>query len=316
MYDVVGIGTVLIDFTSTGRSGNGNPLFECNPGGSVANFLTAVARQGGRCGVICKLGNEMFGRFLEDSLRRERIDTEGLVYSPDRLTTGAFVQLREDGEHDFLYYKKDAADMDLSKEDVNYRMIDGCEVLHVTSFIMTGEKSYETVLDCIRYAKDRGKLVTYDINWRPISWEKPETGMERVRRVIGMTDILKVSLEELEVFAGTGEENWEEGAKKLLAMGPKLVLVTFGADGCAYCTRTGRGRIEGERVRAVDTTGAGDCCFGVFVQGLLKEGLGPEIAGHEKLMEILGRANQAAAFCVQHTGGLPSMPYGEGYEQG
>lgn len=315
MFDIIGIGTVLIDFTSVGVSGNGNPLYECNPGGSVANFLTAVSRQGGHCGIISKLGNDMFGKFLTKNLQEDRINVAGMVYSPDKLTTGAFVQRGEDGENDFLYYKKDAADTDLSKEEINYHLIDECKALHITSFIMTGEKSYESVLACIRYAKKAGKYITYDINWRPVSWDDLEEGKRRVYQVIRMTDILKVSLEELEIFSKVNGENWEEGAKRLLELGPKLILITFGSEGCAYYSKLGMERVEGEKVKVVDTTGAGDCCFGVFVENILKAEMCLEEQDSEVLLNSLKEANHAAALCVQNTGGIPSIPYGEGYDK-
>ena len=64
MYDLVSLGELLIDFTPASISDNGNPLFECNPGGAPANVAVALAKLGKKTAFIGKVGNDLFGMFL------------------------------------------------------------------------------------------------------------------------------------------------------------------------------------------------------------------------------------------------------------
>jgi sugar/nucleoside kinase (ribokinase family) len=74
MFDIVGMGTALIDFSACGTSENGSALVEGTPGGSVANFLVPAQRQGARCAIVCKLGDDMLGRLLVDAIGGQGVD--------------------------------------------------------------------------------------------------------------------------------------------------------------------------------------------------------------------------------------------------
>lgn len=100
MYDVLALGELLIDFTPHGTSESGANLFEQNPGGAPANVLTAMTRLGCQTGFIGKVGDDMHGHLLKDTLDNCGIDTRGLVVDPTVFTTLAFVALKN-GERSF-----------------------------------------------------------------------------------------------------------------------------------------------------------------------------------------------------------------------
>jgi len=79
MPDLAALGELLIDFTPSGVSGQGNPLFECNPGGAPANVLAALVRLGGTGAFIVKVGSDTFGRFLADTLKKNGVDSKRLI---------------------------------------------------------------------------------------------------------------------------------------------------------------------------------------------------------------------------------------------
>ena len=83
--DVVALGELLIDFTENGVSGQGNPLFEANPGGAPCNVLAMLSRLGHRTAFIGKVGNDFFGKQLEDAITEVGIDAAGLL-KDDRCT--------------------------------------------------------------------------------------------------------------------------------------------------------------------------------------------------------------------------------------
>ena len=100
-FDIAALGELLIDFTDRGLSDAGMRLFEQNPGGAPANMLAAAVRLGERTAFIGKVGDDMHGRFLRDTLTAAGIDVTGLVLSPDVFTTLAFVALDDRGERHF-----------------------------------------------------------------------------------------------------------------------------------------------------------------------------------------------------------------------
>ena len=93
MFDVTALGEVLIDFTPCGKSEAGMALFEQNPGGAPANVLAALANLGSKTAFIGKVGDDMHGKLLKDTLDAAGIDTTGMVVDPNFFTTLAFVSL-------------------------------------------------------------------------------------------------------------------------------------------------------------------------------------------------------------------------------
>ena len=95
IYDIVALGELLIDFTQweAGGDRDGEALFERNPGGAPANLLAAAAALGAQTAFIGKVGDDMHGRFLEETLKRAGVSTRGLAFTQEAFTTMAFVAL-------------------------------------------------------------------------------------------------------------------------------------------------------------------------------------------------------------------------------
>ena len=96
--DIVALGELLIDFTEAGQSKDGRRLFEQNPGGAPANLLAAAAKFGRKTAFIGKVGKDMHGDFLKETLIRAGINTDNLIQDEKYFTTLAFVSLKENGE--------------------------------------------------------------------------------------------------------------------------------------------------------------------------------------------------------------------------
>ena len=118
MFDVTALGELLIDFTENGVSENGNPLLEANPGGAPCNVLAMLNKLGRKTAFIGKVGNDNFGRFLADTVRRSGTDITNLVYNDKVPTTLAFVHTLAEGEREFSFYRQPGADMTLAKEEI------------------------------------------------------------------------------------------------------------------------------------------------------------------------------------------------------
>ena len=75
MFDITTVGEILIDLTQTGISDNGIPIYTANPGGAPANVAVAASKLGAKTAFIGKVGNDSFGRFLCDTLKKYNVST-------------------------------------------------------------------------------------------------------------------------------------------------------------------------------------------------------------------------------------------------
>lgn len=307
MYDVVAIGEVLIDFTPDGINDQGIARFARNPGGAPANVLAMHAKLGGKTAFIGKVGQDDFGKFLIGVLEGSGIDVRGVVMDGDVNTTIAFVQLNEFGDRSFSFYRKPGADMMLREDEIEWDMISGCHIFHYGSISFTDDPCRSAAYAAIRRAKELGKLMSYDPNYRPFLWDGEKRAVQEIMGALPMADILKVSEEELLLL--TGETDLKAGAQKLRKQGPRLVLVSRGEFGSFYCAACGTGQMPAFQVNVVDTTGAGDAFLGAVHYRLReKEAADLDKLTQEDLEDILDFANAAGGLTATKRGAIPSMP--------
>lgn len=301
MTDITALGELLIDFTQAGER-----LFEQNPGGAPANVLTAARRLGLSAAFIGKVGRDMHGEFLRDTLDSAGIDTRGLVMSDEAFTTLAFVALGENGERSFSFARKPGADTLLRTDELPLELIGTSRIFHVGSLSLCAEPARSATLAALEYARKAGCLISYDPNYRPALWESAEAAREQMRSVLEYAQLVKISDEEAELLTGFIEP--EQAAAALVNGGAYLAAVTLGADGVYIAARDGGRRVPGYRVEAVDTTGAGDAFWGAFLYSLLSSGEAPQTIGIKSAVKYAGFANAAAALCVTRRGAIPAMP--------
>ena len=260
--DIIALGELLIDFTEAGQSKDGRRLFEQNPGGAPANLLTVASHMGYSTAFIGKVGADMHGAFLKKTLEKEGISTDTVIEDPDYFTTLAFVAIDESGEREFSFARKPGADTQLTKEELDQRLLSDCRIFHFGSLSLTDEPARETTMEAAAIAKRAGAVISYDPNYRATLWSSEAEAAENMKSMIPYADVMKVSDEESLLL--TGETTYEAAADKLLAMGPKLIAVTLGSEGVLMATKEKKERIKGFSVQSVDTTGAGDSfCAGV-----------------------------------------------------
>lgn len=307
MRDVVALGELLIDFTPGGETDQGAALFVRNPGGAPANVAVMAAKLEDSAAFIGKVGKDAFGGFLRQTLADRGVDCSGLVTDEQVPTTLAFVQLDESGDRSFTFYRKPGADMMLTVGEVDRGLVDDCRVFHFGSVSLTDEPCRSATLETAVYARKKGKLISFDPNYRPFLWRSGEEACEQMKKGIRLADVLKVSEEEMTLI--TGEPDWETGSQKLLDMGPSLVLVTMGEKGGAYRNRVCRGHLPAYDVEVADTTGAGDAFMGAVLHQL-KELSAAKIASldREVLEDVVDFANAAGSLTTTRGGAIPALP--------
>ena len=307
MLDVVALGELLIDFTCVSADADGYPTMAAHPGGAPANFLAAVTKFGGKTALLGKVGTDTFGRLLTGTLEQAGIETRGIVASSDVFTTLAFVTLDEHGNREFAFSRKPGADTQLRFSELELPLIDDAKAFHFGTLSLTDEPARATTYRAVAYAKERGKLITFDPNLRKPLWKDLDTAKEQMLWGLSQADVVKISDEEIEFLFGL---NPQEGARKILNdYGVKLVFATCGADGCWFENQNACGHVDSLKgVKVVDTTGAGDIFGGSAVRKVLQTGKCPEELNEAELREAVRFACTAAGLSTTKPGGISSVP--------
>lgn len=304
---VTALGELLIDFTQTETDCQGYPTLKANPGGAPANFLCTLAKLGMKTAIAGKVGDDTFGHLLTQTLKDNGVETRGLVKDKSVFTTLAFVTLDEKGNRDFAFSRKPGADTRISFDEIDLSLIDECEVFHFGSLSLTDEPSRTATYNAVDYAKNKGKLISYDPNLRKPLWS--DTGEAKSQILWGLTqaDIVKISDDEVEFLFGIRPS---DGAEYIINnYGATLVFVTCGENGCYYANRNGKGYTPAMKdINVVDTTGAGDIFAGCMIYGVLESGKIPEELSVNELISIAESATRFAGLSTQKYGGISSIP--------
>ena len=306
-YDVTALGELLIDFTENGKSAQGNPLFEANPGGAPCNVLSMLTRLGKKTAFIGKVGKDFFGTQLKETLEETGIDASALRMDEQVHTTLALVHTYPDGDRDFSFYRDPGADMRLTADEIPEEMIAGSRIFHFGTLSMTHEGVRRATLKALDVAKKNGVLISFDPNLRPPLWPSLDAAKEQVLCGLGYCDILKISDNEIQWL--TGFDDYNEGAAWIRKRYPEisLILVSLGKEGSrAYY---GKETVEVPafvQKNTVETTGAGDTFCGCVLNYILEHGL--KGLSRSDLTEMLRFANAAASLITTRKGALRVMP--------
>jgi len=305
-YDVIALGELLIDMTDNGISGQGNTLFEANPGGAPCNVLAMLKKLGYNVGFIGKVGDDLFGRKLRNVLEETGIDTSNLCVDKECRTTLAFVETKEDGDRDFSFYRNPGADMQLKKDDIHSELLEQTRILHFGTLSMTHETVREATKFAVESAKAQGALISFDPNIREPLWESMELARKQVEYGLGICDILKIS--DNEIVWLTGEADYSKGVAKIKENYEiPLILVSMGKEGSRAYYKDLMGEVPAFiQHGTIETTGAGDTLMGCVLHKVLQLGL--ESMKENDLEEMLKFANAAASIITTRKGALRVMP--------
>ena len=305
-YDVTALGELLIDFTENGKSSQGNPLFEANPGGAPCNVLAMLAKLGHKTAFIGKVGNDFFGEQLRTAIKEAGIDDTGLCTDEKIHTTLAMVHTDPDGDRDFSFYRNPGADMMLNKAEIREDILKDTKIFHFGTLSMTHEGVREATKAAIHIAEEAGAVISFDPNLRPPLWESLDEAREQVLYGLGHCQILKISDNEIQWL--TGEEDYTAGVNWILERYQiPLILVSMGKEGSrAYYNEM---MVEVKpflQENTIETTGAGDTFCGCVLHYVCEHGING--LKEENLAEMLTFANAAASIITTRKGALRVMP--------
>lgn len=316
---VLTIGEALIDWLSTQRGATLDKAdrFVKAPGGAPLNVAVGLARLGVSVGFVGCVGDEPFGRYLKDVLEAEGVDVEALRLVSGCETRMAYIVTRADGERELAAFSRQAvADAALGGKDLAPERLEAAEALVFGLLVQRSGTAREALLPAMAAARDKGRLVLFDPNVRPVLWPDRAELREVLARSLGSATIAKLSDDELGYVLD--EPDAAAAARAVRERyGLAAVVVTHGAAGASWFTAATSGHVASPAVAVEDPTGAGDA----FVAGLVwaLRGLSGASDWHARLAGLaeadwqacLRRACAVGALATTRSGataGLPTAP--------
>lgn len=286
------------------------PLHESNSfskalAGAETNVATGLSRLGLHVGLVTKLGEDNFGRFIIDALNKEKIDTQSVAFTED-YPTGMLVKSKVlTGDPVVEYFRKNSAASKLDVSDFNEDYFSSARHMHMTSIpAALSPECREFSIHAMKFMKKSGKTISFDPNLRPKLWANTETMVSTINELATQCDWFLPGISEGRTL--TGLDKPEDIASYYLDRGVSLVIVKLGAEGAYYKTADQEGYVQGFPVaEVVDTVGAGDG-FAVGVVSAMLDGLSFE--------EATRRGNAIGALAVMSPGDSDGLPTREGLE--
>lgn len=308
---IICFGEALIDFLASPPTAGEARIFRQFAGGAPANAAVAVAKLGGRCEFVGMLGQDMFGDFLLKSLHEAGAGVRYVRRTASAKTALAFVSLDAHGERSFGFYRPPSADLLFRNADFDTACFAEAGVFHVCSNSLTDEDIATTTLSGMALARAGGALVSLDLNLRPALWPDATPSLPILWQALEAADLVKLAREELE-YLKQGRHGDDEIVTRLLRTA-RLVLVTDGAAPMRWHTRERSGELAAFRVKAVDTTAAGDAFIGGLLSQLQSNGIDARcfdaLLAHPSELECCLRyASACGALAVTRHGAFAALP--------
>ncbi|MBS1050349.1 bifunctional 5-dehydro-2-deoxygluconokinase/5-dehydro-2-deoxyphosphogluconate aldolase [Gluconobacter japonicus] len=284
-------------------------------GGCPANIAIGTSRLGLKSGIITRVGNENFGRFIREQLERESVATEGVITDPDRLTALAILGVRDSESFPLLFYRTDCADAALNEKDVDPEFIARAKAIVVTGTHFSRPHSAGAQRKAMKLIHEKGGKVVFDIDYRPNLWGlagigegesryvKSETVTSYLQKILPDCDLIVGTEEELHIAGGS--ENTLEAIKTIRELSKGTIVCKRGPMGCVVFEGDIPDSLEkgikgdGFPIEVYNTLGAGDAFMSGFLRGW--------IAG-ESLESCCTYANACGAFAVSRLLCSPEIP--------
>jgi fructokinase len=243
-----------------------------HPGGAAFNTARTIGRLGQPAAYLGRLSTDRFGTRLERLLVADGVRLDAVVRT-DEPTTLALAELDETGSARYRFYERATSAPGLTPEAALAALPPAVGILHVGTLGLALEPMASALAAVVEELSGQA-LVMVDPNVRPSIIADADSYRSRLRRVLRLSDVVKVSEEDVAWL--DPQRSAADAARMLLQAGPRVVLLTCGADGVRVMTGAGDVVVAAHEVEVVDTIGAGDAFGGGFLAWWRAQGLGRE----------------------------------------
>jgi 5-dehydro-2-deoxygluconokinase len=295
--DVLAMGRSLVDLYPR----EDGPLervtaFEPSVGGSPTNVAIAAARLGRRAGMISRVGDDGFGRYVRAELDRLGVDTAQVIAAAGRTTPVAICEISPPDSFPLTIYRPDPpADLAIEADELDLAAVRTAGILWISLSGLAGEPSRGAHLRAL--AERAGAPTVLDLDFRPAFWGSEHQAAGAASEVLGSATVLVGNLEECRISLGVPDA--EGAADAMLAAGAELAIVKLGGVGVLARTESETLRVAPIPVVVANGLGSGDAFGAALCHGLL-EGW--------PLSHTLGFANAAGAIVASRRGSSGAMP--------
>lgn len=294
---LISIGEILVDIFD---DGNKQTIL---PGGAPFNVACNALLYTKEVSFVGAVGNDDNGKLLIDAGREKPFKELNIKVLPDRYTSKAIVSLNN-GERSFRFDRSFGADYALDINDIDFRNIKDNDIVHIGSLMLSEEKGVNFYHELVKHIRNSSKAkISFDINYRDDIFPSPEVAKNVIISALKKADILKFSLEEVELL--TNQKDLSIALKELLNE-KQISVITLGSKGSIYYHDGHMVKVDTFPVKPVDTTGAGDAFYSYFLASLVNN---PEfINNDEQIKSYLTRANVVGGLATLKKGAINSAP--------
>lgn len=283
-------------------------------GGSPTNTAIGASRLGLDAGLLTRVGDDHFGRFIREELQREGVETRGVKTDPERLTALAILGIRDPDTFPLIFYRENCADMALSADDIDPAFIAQAGALLVNGTHLSQPDVFAASMKAATLMKAQGGRVVFDIDYRPVLWglAGKANGEDRfvasaavtaeLQKVLPLCDLIVGTEEEVHILGGSTDT--VEALRAIRANSDALLVCKRGPKGCVAFPGDVPDDLDsgivgrGFAIEVFNVLGAGDAFMAGFLRGWLR---GMPI---EKCCEM---ANACGAIVVSRHACAPAM---------
>src|SRR5690348_11056592 len=256
-------------------------------GGSPTNTAVGAARLGLRAGLLTRVGDDHFGRFIREELVRSGVDVSGVMTDPRRLTALAILGIRDERRFPLLFYRENCADMALGETDVDPSLIAGAAAVLINGTHLSRPGVRAASRKAAELARAAGGRVIFDIDYRPVLWglTAPEAGENRfvaspavtgrLQEIVPVCDLIVGTEEEFHILGGSTDTM--SALRAVRALTPAVLVCKQGAGGCVAFEGPIGAKLDsgvkapGFEVEVFNILGAGDAFMSGFLRGWLRQ---------------------------------------------
>ncbi len=259
-------------------------------GGCASNVAVDLARLELNVGIVGRVGDDIFGRFVREVLQDAGVHCEGLSVSETAETSGTLVVNTQGADRRFIH--SIGANGELTGREVTAADIDRTRLLYLGGYCLIDSLQPQTVADLFATARQSGVITVLDV-----VLSGPGEYWDRLNPVLPWTSVFVPNADEARLL--TGLDDPVDQATALHTAGAERVIVTCGGDGLIVVDADQRLRVEAYAVEAVDSTGGGDAFVAGYVLGLLDQ---------QDVASCLRYGSAMGAHCVRQIGATSGAP--------
>ena len=226
--------------------------------GAEFNVATGISRLGLKASYLTKLGDDPFGRLIENTLKDNGIISDLVTYSKTERTGFMLKGKVSKGDPQIFYFRKGSAASTLSEADVEKLDYSSFSHLHVTGITPAlSESTLKAVKKMMELGRKAGLYISFDPNLRPQLWSSQEVMVKTLNELAAGADLVLPGEGEGKILCGSTDP--DKISDFYLNLGAKCVVTKCGPKGAVYATAQSRGKVKGFVIdKVVDTVGAGD----------------------------------------------------------